>query len=73
MKAKVRRALLTFVFAGLLLIGGLALFQDSLIYFPENPARQNVLADAGMQRGGRGGTTFATAPPRRERWVPRHT
>ncbi len=37
---------LMLVCAGLMLGGGLAVFQNSLIYFPENPSRQEVLADA---------------------------
>lgn len=46
MKASLRGIVLPLLVTGLLCAGGIAVFQDSLIYFPENPPLAEVLADA---------------------------
>ena len=46
MKASVRALVLPLLVAGLLFAGGVAVFQNNLIYFPENPPLADVFADA---------------------------
>lgn len=46
MKGSISRLILPLVFVVLLFLGSIAMFQNSLIYFPDNPPLASVLTDA---------------------------